>query len=371
MKNLWLFFPQNDLALASGQARFTAPKAAVALQRSGMALPLWMCSPGDCIISNGVNDEWLSRIQREFNVEGDVWDHNPDGFLPRPWGWSAASAFVFAQNGFPPELLPTAARLEELRQLSHRRTVAEVARNVDANSRLNLYPPATETSDSSEIAATASRNGCVVVKSPWSSSGRGVKIYRQNESLSAIEGTIHRQGSVMIEQYVPDAFEFAILFYMQEGKAEVKGLSVFETENNVYRGNIVADQIVLRQTVTERVNADVLDTLTEELSKALEKHFTGRYEGPMGVDILVDREGRIHISEINLRYTMGFVALALSRFTVGESRFAIEAGDTTATCRYEAADGRLTAGRLALTPPGGDFTFVLENKSGRLLARTP
>ena len=41
-----MYFPENDLALASGQAAYTPPPAALALHAAGEALPLWMASAG-------------------------------------------------------------------------------------------------------------------------------------------------------------------------------------------------------------------------------------------------------------------------------------------------------------------------------------
>lgn len=359
MKRLWLFYPQNDVALAADVANFTAPAAAIALQRSGMALPLWMCGDGDRVVSAGINDAWLSGMQAEMGLRGNVWNHDPTGLVPTPWGWSKASRAVFAREGFTADTLPGDRALERMRLLSHRRTTAAVGALLKDSGPVDLYPPAAEVATADEIAALIPPGGKAVVKSPWSSSGRGVKIVELPLRTGGIEGTIRRQGSVMVERFVEDAFDFALLYRMEAGTARFEGYSVFATEGSVYRGNAVGSSEILREMICRRVDSRDLDLLVPAIASALETCIATGYEGPLGVDMLADAGGRLHLSEINLRYTMGFVALALARHVEGVGHFAIERGDTSAECRWKARNGRLVEGRLPLTPPGGDFSFEL------------
>ena len=64
----------------------------------------------------------------------------------------------------------------------------------------------------------------------------------------------------------------------------------------------------------------VLETLIERTAARLEAYYgagqadeTMRYVGPLGVDVLGAREGWLPYVEINLRRTMGHVALAAGR----------------------------------------------------------
>ena len=55
-----LFFPENDLALASDLSNYTPPRMARATHAAGETLPMWYGRPGDVFICNGVNNSWFN-----------------------------------------------------------------------------------------------------------------------------------------------------------------------------------------------------------------------------------------------------------------------------------------------------------------------
>ena len=70
------------------------------------------------------------------------------------------------------------------------------------------------------------------------------------------------------------------------------------------------------------VNIEVLDMIRESLTSLLEQNIKGHYKGPLGVDMMIVESKRssdtttasysIHpLVEVNLRHTMGHVALSL------------------------------------------------------------
>ena len=46
----------------------------------------------------------------------------------------------------------------------------------------------------------------------------------------------------------------------------------------------------------------------ERIEPWLAENVWPRYHGPLGVDLMVDAEGNVYVSEINFRHTMGMVA---------------------------------------------------------------
>lgn len=353
MKRLWLFFPENDIALAHGNSNFTAPAAAMTLRRAGSMLPVWMASDGDYVLCDGVNDAWLSDIQSRYGVRADVWNHTDYDCAPTPWGWSAASRKVFENSGFPAEALPTDETLDRYRMLSHRRTAAALA------AMLHETMPHVKTgaveADSIDVLKQVLCDGAPhVIKSPWSSSGRGVHFVtpdRVDQALRQAEGTIRRQGSVMVEPMVDDRLDFAMLYYMESCSACYRGLSVFHTDvaTEKYTGNIVASQDILAGAISHRVGRQMLTMLDTAIRHALDSLLGGIYRGPVGVDLMADTDGYIHVAEINLRYTMGFLSLSLERLVpTGEIYI------------YEIIPGdRVPGGAIRLTPPSAVMQFVL------------
>lgn len=359
MKRLFLFYPQNDVALAADTASFTAPRAAVELQRSGELLPLWMCSAGDCVMCSGVSEVWLREMQDTFGLTGEVWNHSPEEFVPLPWGWSKASRNVFIHNGYSADALPSDARLEHWRELSHRRTAARLCELVMPKLSCDIYPPAVEISSVDELRSFIANEGIAVVKSPWSSSGRGVRIVDERSDLNGLEGTLRKHGSLMVEKYVNPHFDFALLYNARGTGVDFVGYSLFETRGTAYQGNLVAPQDVVASRIVDRIGSAALDEISAAVSEELKEILAGSYEGPVGVDMLCDETGMMHIVEINLRCTMGFVALALARYVDGVAMFSVRPEDVRSA--YTAAGGKLTSGTLALTPPGNTFSFLLRH----------
>lgn len=313
MRRLWLFNPENDIALASGQRNFTAPAAAMKLRQEGQTLPFFLAGEGDSVLCNGVNRQWFEEFRSKYNLKATLWDHNPAGLIPTPWGWSAAVKAYFEKLGFGPDVLPSDEVIERYRELSHRRYAARLSGWLSENTSLSIWPAAVEVSDVDELRRIIIDYGKAVVKQPWSSSGRGVHFIdianvKIDNVLKQLEGTIRRQGSVMVERWMSEHFGCALLFFKTADMVKFEGYSVFNTADGTgrYAGNMVASQEDLRRTILGHLSESQLDELVSGLLRALSAVYEG-YEGPIGVDLCLSR-GMVHICEANLRYTMGFVA---------------------------------------------------------------
>lgn len=90
---LHLFYPENDLALASGKAGYTPPPKVMDLRRAGAVLPLWYGDPGDKVCTTGVSAAWFDSMAERFDLRTDVFDiyttaacsrHHGDGRRLRP-----------------------------------------------------------------------------------------------------------------------------------------------------------------------------------------------------------------------------------------------------------------------------------------------
>ena len=85
----------------------------------------------------------------------------------------------------------------------------------------------------------------IVIKAPWSSSGRGVRFVDAETFSDNIRGwirnTLSQQGSVMIEPYYNKVKDFGMEFMVDsEGKVGYCGLSLFSTTGSAYTGNLLA-----------------------------------------------------------------------------------------------------------------------------------
>ncbi len=376
MKNVYLFFPENDLALAADNANYTPPAAATALHVSGEMLPLWYGNPGDMVICNGVNDCWLSTLEQKLGVAVTPYDftYTPD-MVAAPWGWSAASRKIYRCAGFPDSALPSDETLREYRALSHRRTAIEICDTLAALLPFSILPPGRETSDIKEVLDMyRACGGRVMVKLPWSSSGRGTIPFENTTEETLIKQCapiIRRNGSVIIEPVYERLVDFAMIYRLKEdGAAQYQGLSVFTVNSHQgYENGILAPESALREIITAHYPADHLESVRQALGTALSTCLGKRYTGLLGVDMFValipaDNTPVLHaVVEINLRMSMGMLCSGFYNRYVSEGltgTFRVCPSPLAPPEQYTCTNSRISSGCLHLTPPGNPLTFIAD-----------
>ena len=124
------------------------------------------------------------------------------------------------------------------------------------------------------------QNAPFVLKTPYSSSGRGLHWIPERKLTTKdrtwIEGAINKQGTVSIECGLDKVQDFAMEFYSDgEGKVTYEGISVFGTEQQgSYSGNMLGNQEYLRRQITLRVGEEVYNQIQTAVTDAL-KSFSG------------------------------------------------------------------------------------------------
>lgn len=368
-----LFNPENDLALAANLANYTPPLAAVRLARAGSTLPLWYGSPGDMAICYGVPASWIDSMREKFGIGVGLFPHTTEGKIlrPSPWGWSLYARGIFIDEGFQSDSLPTDDVLVKLRELSHRRTALAISADLASAGVAGMPLPGEEIADADVLSKILGGERELVLKMPWSSSGRGVvdtRLIGKDRALKFGADSIRRQGSVIIETAYDRVLDFAKLYECRDGKCQSLGTSVFLTDSRgSYVGNLLANEEERRKRVGEKTDLSILDYVAEALRLSIERRIAPYYEGVLGVDMLACRDGRlVPCVEINLRRTMGHVANAIADRYVGFGREGIfkvvpvKAGASTAEPVPVIEDGRLLRGLLNLVPDNPYFSIFAQ-----------
>ena len=125
------------------------------------------------------------------------------------------------------------------------------------------------------------------------------------------EGLIRQQGGLVVEPFYADkALDFAMEFEVADGAARFLGYSVFSAdEMGHYCGNLVESQESLLRHIA--LPASLLQQLADYHCRQLS---TLSYRGPVGIDMMRLRDGRIHpCVEINFRMPMALLALRLQQ----------------------------------------------------------
>ena len=341
---LHIFNPEHDIALASGLSNFTAPHAGRQLRHDLGFLPAVWAKVGDVVMVDDVDqarNAWQKLRHRAHTLLGDdiLVGANPEfapakfPFYPgqqysiEPWGWNSALCALLVRRGVDRSLLPDSHQLQVIRDLSHRRFAAALLPKLRMEGTVG---EAFECKTPEQVESLMAQYGQLVMKAPWSSSGRGLRFVNpannvQNSTYLAgwFRNVVKLQGCVMVEPLYNKVKDFGMEFFSDgEGHVSYLGLSLFHTENGAYTGNILATENVKQEMISRYIPAELLETIQEKICHELGETYRGKYRGPFGIDMMAVNNGQWSMSngqcklhpcvEINLRRTMGHVALALS-----------------------------------------------------------
>lgn len=341
---LHLFNPAHDEALAANYPHYYPSTIARRLAEEWCTLPALWAEAGDAVLvteeaKRSFQEETPARLVVRKDLTPAFWQ-NVDEIAP--WGWDLLVRHQLRKARAPERLLPSDERLATWRDLSSRRTTAELLPRL----RHSLYNIGVETVGESHIAATASdaqtfieAHGGAVVKSLWSCSGRGVfKVAARPTAndTGRIARLLREHGGVELEPIYPTLLDFALEFEAQrDGGVQFLGFSVFSTNSSgSYMGNVVASQAEIKERIAcgglsdeghgifsdgQVFSSEVLDRLPSLLCPPLADFLAAHYAGPFGIDMMLVRPNDaqpplLHpLIELNLRRTMGHVALVRAK----------------------------------------------------------
>lgn len=330
---LHVFNPEHDIALAANQNRFTAPHAGRQMRSDLGFLPALWADNGDIVLVDDVEAavESVRHIKKfakdvVFVTADDLRGVSamlPDDFEINPWGWDRTlKEQLLRADGALADFVPTDDELSIIRGMSSRQFAAERVLPL-LNSGRGVVGESRYCSSIDEAEAAIAEYGHSVVKSLWSSSGRGVRYVRMASADSHILGwmrnVVRQQGGLTVEPLYQKVLDFGMEFMACcDGEIKKCGISLFATRCGAYTGSMCATETDKRGMLSRYVDLDLLDNICKQISLIMGKEMAGVYSGPFGVDMMAVANEcgdgfLLHpCVEINLRRTMGHVALALT-----------------------------------------------------------
>lgn len=387
MSRIHYFNPGHETAVLLGKQNYTPPTNVRKMQRDLALLPVWYAGADDLVyLEEKPSGRFFSHLPDELQpaptpATKAMLAQNAH-FLPQmeasPWGLSPHSLHLFERLRESTKLrLSIPEWKEDYFRLTGRQTAAECLekiRTILPDIPIPIAPRfCTKIREIEKYMILC--NAPFILKTPYSSSGRGLlwvdKRKPDTKTRNWIEGAFNKQGTVSIECGLDKVQDFAMEFYSDgQGEVRYEGLSVFNTEERgSYTGNVLEEQGTMLQRVTRLTGEETYTRIQEAVRSVLRETYGSIYTGYLGVDMLVykQRDGSFAIHpciEINMRYTMGMVALrlyqkhiaagAVGDFRVSFDKVAGEAYDKhqfmTATYPLFIKNGKIKEGYLSLCP---------------------
>lgn len=320
---LLVFNPEHDLALAANLSNFTAPHAGRQLRADLGFIPAIWAAANDFVLVENVEDaerRFLRLTRRPFGrfIAKELLCKLQFSAVD-VWGWDLAIRAYLLRWGVDAAVMPTVTQIDAIRQLSHRRYAMQLLERLQMPGTIGR---SCETDQMEMIADRLQSGEHLVVKAPWSSSGRGVRFMEGDMNIydnGWVRHVIEKQGSVMVEPYYNKVKDFGMEF-VSDGKGIVSyvGLSLFQTSNGAYTGNILASEDEKEYMISRYISVDLLKAIRQKICTLMGVLLKDRYAGAFGIDMMVVRRDDgdgflLHpCVEINLRRTMGHVAINLT-----------------------------------------------------------
>lgn len=313
--SLYIFNPENDLALAFGGENYTPPPLATKLRNDLELLPIWYASKNSFILLKNVyQEQWLRKLANNIDLSIKIITQNQlSTYQGRfsPWGWSLDTRKRLIDKGVDPSLLPDKEWLENIRKLSHRSISIQIQEKLGNNELV-----AVECNSLDDVREFSLRYPECFIKAPWSSSGKGIFRVLDRDAIDFkrwCSGIIKRQGSIICEKPLKGVLDFAMEFKVESNDVNFVGYSIFNNDNHCSFDNaIVASTEVLETIIVNYLDdKSILHEIRRNLISILKEIIGDKYEGYLGIDMMLYEEsGKIKINpciELNLRTTMGVV----------------------------------------------------------------
>ena len=317
---IYLFNPDNDLALANFSSNYTPPSSALKIAEDLALLPIWYAPDGAKVVGDSKhNYTFLSELKMLFSIQSSLISFADASQFPQekvvPWGWNPALRKKLLEVGVSENNLPSMEYLRQLRSDSGRQNAIHILNELKTENS-KFYGESHFFSTVEEVLFyLSSFSGNKVLKMPNSGSGKGLvwvldKI--TDKQTDWCRRVIREQGGVVAEPVLNKVQDFAMEFNLSDAKCEFIGYSLFQSASSgAYLGNLLMPDAEIEKFLAKYVSVNILHKLQQSLSEKLSSQFP-RYSGYLGVDMMVsETEKGYQIQpcvEINLRLNMGLVA---------------------------------------------------------------
>lgn len=329
MLNIWVFNAGHEESLYYEDEVYRTPKKGVKnIRLSLWSLMRFVARDDDLILSGNYIFGEISVFDKNGNNINI--DNLPKNIFLTFWAIEP-SLINYLKNLFAKRGISAISNLySDIYRISHRRFSSELANylieknnNIEKtlrpfwidNTSLKAFDIFRET-----IRIIMRTNNCnrIVVKKPYTSSGRGVMFLEVADNEKCIESIFRGFNNIKefsLEPYCNILDNWATEFFIdQNGKCSFVALSNFSQNNGKYSGNILNSQEMLYKKLSDYIKPKYdLENVIEQQRCFIESQLKNKYVGFLGIDMFtyINNMDELCLNpfvEINLRMTMGLIA---------------------------------------------------------------
>lgn len=382
MRNeIYLFNPENDMALANFTPYYKAPSEIIRMANDLSVLPAWYAPEGSTIKVDSLSrvSLWREQCPASDFLSDVIWSAEWGNMPYKPWGWSPSLLYTLRKAGVNDSFLLSDMQMGQIRVLSGRQCCVKI---LESFSRMDgLCGKAMTCNSMTQVKKYITSLERCVLKAPWSGSGRGIMYVSSKEWNDSAEGWVSRvlrvQGEIMVEPLYNKVCDFAMEFYADgNGSVSFVGYSLFDTDaHGNYKGNFLLSDGQIKKILSQYIPDEVFDNVCRTMEESLASLLNKDYCGFLGVDMMIclgDGRYLLHpCVEINLRMNMGVVSHTIfNRYVhcLSHGKYIVkyysedgEAWDAfcqmKATYKLHLCDGKLAEGYMPLTPVKQDTHY--------------
>lgn len=347
--DIYLFNPTCEYAVANGNTSWQPNRLLQKMESDLCCLPLYFATNNDYILVDRLpNDDYLEHVKiikpylPGFLLKNELKKSTfPNFNINRlmPWGWSPAAHKLLqplksrCSNDF--KASPVFSWKENHKEIYSKRYALKILEQLTNALKLDYIIPDNQLpqlcNTKEEVEKLIQKWGKIMVKAPWSSSGRGLqpvtKIPVHEKVWEKITGIIQDQGFVIVEPLLDKVLDFSFQFELKNAKPKFLGISNYFTDRKgQYQGNNLNGLPDNTDKRIQKFQQKAITYILPVLSQILEKSELAKlYEGNFGVDTLVyaNHNNELKINpclEINVRQNMGLLSLKLEKLIVKDKK---------------------------------------------------
>ncbi len=387
MAILHYFNPGHETAIRVDSPHYMPPKNIQTMIHDLSLLPQWYGEKDDYVfVESDIkgtrnNIVYGLELPQIINKKALISQKTAELKL-NPWGLTLPALHYFQQLNDEGANIALPSWQSKIKTFTHRRFAAYCLRLL--SDVFPVQPPFFCSTLNDVKAYMQKQPPPYILKAPYSSSGRGIRIIRNNRldtsDILIINGILNKQKEISIEPLLDKKCDFALEFYLNgKGQLSFEGFSLFSTDNSGnFSGNYIGDQRnLINQHLLPYVSLELINQTVIEITKVLEHELSNIYKGYLGVDMIIYKNEfakyTIHpCIEINMRYTMGLLAYQLYNkhiYNKSKGVFKIDffkAKDEALAFYYkyekehpiQTIDNKIKKGFLSLCPIGNNTQYV-------------